>query len=259
MNFNSLRTVSDFFTNDPPTPPRNDQTLSTWGEAIVAAASGNAARMQALLNGTDDDGKGIDLRTFRTSYADVSFVRRARDIIIDPNYTLVEIAVERDHFDVVMALTEPPKLKGEEPPPPPPVARSVSTFVQPKLADKVRDMFAAHLEVATESCAVAGARVPLAAIGPCPLQHLQVAAFCCNSAYFFVPREVLGPQPLQHIQVTAFSCMNAGPLAKAAILVRPLQHVKMTSRCGVTASFRVPVAAVRLQPLQHLQAPATSC
>lgn len=45
-------------------------------------------------------------------------------VVIDANFTLVEIAVERDHFDVVIVLTEPPKPKSDPAAvKPPPVAR----------------------------------------------------------------------------------------------------------------------------------------
>ena len=83
------------FWNRAPPPRREERSLSTWGEAILAAATGDAPRMKELLRGVEDDGNGIDLRTFRTSHADVSFMISARNITIDPNYTLVEIAVVR--------------------------------------------------------------------------------------------------------------------------------------------------------------------
>ena len=35
--------------------------LSAWGEAIVAAATGDAALMEALLAGKHDDGRGVEL------------------------------------------------------------------------------------------------------------------------------------------------------------------------------------------------------
>ena len=155
MDLNDLSNVSDFFSrNTSPPPRRQRQALSTWGEAIVAAATGDAARMRELLSGVSDDGSGINLRTFRTSYADVTFILAERNIVIDPNYTLVEVAVERDFFDVVIALTEQPKQPANEAHvPPAPLARSVSTFVPRSLADNVRDHLAAHLEVATDGAA----------------------------------------------------------------------------------------------------------
>ena len=81
--------------------PQQQQTvrqreLSTWGEAIVAAATNDVAMMYQLLDGEHDDGLGVDLRTFRTSKADVNFVKTHRNIVIDPFYTLAEIAIERD-------------------------------------------------------------------------------------------------------------------------------------------------------------------
>ena len=53
--------------------------LSTWGEGIVAAATGDVVKMQRLLDGHMDDGSGIDLRTFRTSIDDVHFIFDQRD------------------------------------------------------------------------------------------------------------------------------------------------------------------------------------
>lgn len=149
----NLSNVADYFAAPPPPRRRPPQPLSTWGEAIMAAATGNADRMRELLAGSDSDGAGIDLRTFRTSYADVDFIYANRDVQIDAHYTLVEIAVERDHFDVVMALTEPPKPAGAPPAPPPPVARSVSTFVSRTVADQARDHLASHLEVVADGAA----------------------------------------------------------------------------------------------------------
>lgn len=136
-----------------PPPQPVQQSLSTWGEAIVAAATGNAVMIRSLLTGADDDGAGINLRTFRTSNADVRFVYQARNILIDPHYTLVEIAVERDHFDVVMALTEQPQPVVDvemTPVAPPVVARSVSTFVPHALVDELRDDIASRFEVITD-------------------------------------------------------------------------------------------------------------
>ena len=58
---------------------RQMAALSTWGEAIVAAATGDAARMRQLLAGDLDDGLGVNLRTFRTSGHDVLFMTEARN------------------------------------------------------------------------------------------------------------------------------------------------------------------------------------
>ena len=89
----------------------NRVNLSTWGEAIVAAAKGNAVRMGELLSGKDVDGRGVDLRTFRTSWDDVDFMWYHLRIRIDANVTLVEIALERDHCDVVTLLTYEPEAE----------------------------------------------------------------------------------------------------------------------------------------------------
>ena len=133
--------------------------LSTWGEAIVAAATGNAVRMGELLSGKDVDGRGVDLRTFRTSWDDVDYLWHHCHIRIDANFTLVEIALERDHCDVVMLLTYEP-----EPDPaaaPPPLHRAISTFVAPRqgevnLADAVRDAAFATLSVRPPGDTLAG-------------------------------------------------------------------------------------------------------
>jgi hypothetical protein len=133
--------------------------LSTWGEAIVAAATGNAQVMRLLLQDLDsgkDDADGIDLRSFRTSHADVTFIARARQIRIDPNYTLIEIAVERDHFECVMALTEAPTKPAEAATEPPRVMRSVSHYVPATLADELRDLQASCIETIPAGNALAG-------------------------------------------------------------------------------------------------------
>lgn len=75
--------------------------LSTWGQGIVAAALGDLELLTALLAGENDDGRGVDLRTMRTSYADQDFLAQ-RHIHIAANQQLVEIAMERDHEAVVM-------------------------------------------------------------------------------------------------------------------------------------------------------------
>ena len=102
-------------------------------------------------------------------------------VVIDPNYTLIEIAVERDHFDVVMALTEAPTSKptatpAKLPAKPPQVARSVSTFVPRSLADQVRDFMASSLEVVADG--------PVAGLA---LLNLPPEGRCT----FFLPREVM--------------------------------------------------------------------
>ena len=144
--------------------PQQQQTvrqreLSTWGEAIVAAATNDVAMMYQLLDGEHDDGLGVDLRTFRTSKADVNFVKTHRNIVIDPFYTLAEIAIERDHFAIVAAITEgrPKKQEASEfSDAPPPVARSVSTFVGGSLADHVRDLMASRLQKIDDGSAASG-------------------------------------------------------------------------------------------------------
>ena len=92
--------------------------------------------------------------------------------MIDCNYNLVEIAVERDHFEVVMALTEPPTHTCESVKQPPPVARSVSTFVPSSLADTVRDFAASRFDVEDSGLAVLNL----------PREGRQT---------FFLPREVM--------------------------------------------------------------------
>ena len=79
-------------------------SLSTWGEAIVATAWGDVPKLAELLAGEDDDGRGVDLRTFRTSWDDVDYLWRARKVSIDPHCTLIELALARDHSDVVSLL-----------------------------------------------------------------------------------------------------------------------------------------------------------
>ena len=71
----STMLIGEYVRPEPPPP----QELSTWGEAIIAAATGNVERMRVLLSGAEDDGCGINLRTFRTSRQDVTFIRRARN------------------------------------------------------------------------------------------------------------------------------------------------------------------------------------
>ncbi|KOO30602.1 hypothetical protein Ctob_009862 [Chrysochromulina tobinii] len=115
--------------------------------------------MGELLSGKDVDGRGVDLRTFRTSWDDVDYLWYHCRIRIDANFTLVEIALERDHCDVVMLLTYEP-----EPDPaaaPPPLHRAISTFVAPRqgevnLADAVRDAAFATLSVRPPSDTLAG-------------------------------------------------------------------------------------------------------
>jgi len=156
----------DYSTYQPVQPaPRTTPTLSTWGEALVAAATGDAVMMSELLAGRHDDGRGVDLRTFRTSWQDVDFLLEARNIRIDAHFTLVEVAVERDHFDVVMLLTDvpnQPKANGaSEPFAPPALHRAISTFVAPKagevnLADALRDFAFTTLAVRGVDEALAG-------------------------------------------------------------------------------------------------------
>ena len=130
------------------------QGLSLWGEAIVAAVTGNADVLRELLS--VDDSTGIDIRTFRTSYADVDFIWEARRLRIEPNYTLIEIAVERDHFDVVMVLTDTTPQASQAEEKPRPLFRSVSTFVPASLGVDVRDHVAQHLVVVPEGHELAG-------------------------------------------------------------------------------------------------------
>ena len=141
-----------------------EYTLSTWGEGIVAAAVGDVVRMAELLAGEGSDGQGIDLRTFRTSWDDVDYIWLARSIRIDAHYTLVEIAVERDHFDIVNLLTETPAAQQQDEvtvPVPPGVNRAVSTFVEPcgdevNLADLLREVVFATLTVRPAGDPLAG-------------------------------------------------------------------------------------------------------
>ena len=148
------------------TPPEG-VWLSTWGEAIVAAATGDAPALTKLLAGEGNDGKGIDLRTHRTTWDDADFVKYARNIIIEPSYTLIEIAVERDHFECVMLLTaappEPPReaaAQGQQEPvnaqPPLMVRRAVSSFGPVDAADGLRSFLAEHLEVMSDAEPLAG-------------------------------------------------------------------------------------------------------
>ena len=183
---------------------QEERGLSQWGEAIVAAATGDAAMMRRLLLGELDDGSGIDLRTFRTSNADVNFVYSARNILIDPHYTLVEIAVERDHFDVVMALTEEVKPKPVANKPPPVMARSVSTFVPRSLADQLRDEFASRLEVLTDGPAAGLAVLRAAAEG---------------RDIFMLPNEVMA-LPLEQRQ-RAIGMLLEDPCARARVQRAP--------------------------------------
>ena len=140
--------------------------LSTWGHAIVAAATGDSVMMAALLRGEHDDGNGVHLRTYRTSWADVDFLLEAKNIRIEPHYTLVEVAIERDHFDVVMILTEEPQQADpqtvEEPPR---LHRAVSTFSPGNLADVVREQMASQIHLVTDG--------PLCGLPRVLLQHRQ--------------------------------------------------------------------------------------
>ena len=133
--------------------------LSTWGEAILAAATGDSQKMaELLLERKHDDGRGVDLRTFRTSWDDMDFIWQARSIRIDAHYTLIELAVERDHFDVVMLLTAdaPGQQPAEAPVAPPEVHRAISTFVAPAHADLLREATFATLTVRPADDALAG-------------------------------------------------------------------------------------------------------
>ena len=118
-------------------------SLSTWGEAIVAAACGDSATMKWLLAGEDNDGRGMDLRTCRTSWADSDYVQRVRNIYVQPHQQLVEIALERDHFDIVRMLTEEPGPAENVAPPEP--HRAVSSCGPQELAFAVREHVASSL------------------------------------------------------------------------------------------------------------------
>ena len=109
----------------------------------TATAWGDVPKLAELLAGEDDDGRGVDLRTFRTSWDDVDYLWRARKVSIDPHCTLIELALARDHSDVVSLLladdgpvcvTSTPSA----PRAPPDVRRAISSFVAPAHADEVR-------------------------------------------------------------------------------------------------------------------------
>ena len=151
----------------------------------MAAVQGDADKMRRLLQGALDDGKGVDIRTFRTSYADVDFIWESRRARINPNYTLIEIAVERDHFEVVSALTDhyeatvgAPGSSSSPKSKPPMVTRSVSTFIPASNGDQLRDLQASLLEVCPTSHALAG------------LVMLKLPAETRST--FLIPMEVMG-------------------------------------------------------------------
>ena len=62
------------------------------------------------------------------------------------------------------------------------------------------------------------------------------------------------PRPLQHVKVPAPSGVFASPpVPLAAVRPRPLQHVKVPAPSGFCAGLTAPRAAVGPQPLQHLE------
>ena len=75
--------------------------------------------------------------------------------------------------------------------------------------------------------------VPIASIGPRPLQDGEVAPGRCLLARLRIPVAFIGPQPLQHLEVATLCRGAACPRAPAAASgARPLQNVKMTTRRG---------------------------
>ena len=72
--------------------------------AIHATATGDLPLLRRLLAGEHDDGRKVDIRLLRTSAQDVAFMRKARHLAISKQHTLVEIALERGHTEIVKAL-----------------------------------------------------------------------------------------------------------------------------------------------------------
>ena len=67
-------------------------------------------------------------------------------------------------------------------------------------------------------------------------------------------------RPLQHVKVpTLLGAHQYARVPRAAVLARPLQHGEMSARGCELASPLVPRAAVGAQPLQHLKVPAGGC
>ena len=150
-------------------------SLSTWGEAIVAAANGDIPTLRELLAGERADGRGVDLRTCRTSWADSDYIDRVRYIYVAPHQQLVEIALERDHFDVVQLLTEEPQNLAEDFAPPEP-HRAISSCGPQELAFAVREYAASSVRVAAE--------------GDGLLPGLPTVRLARGRQTFFLPREV---------------------------------------------------------------------
>jgi hypothetical protein len=227
-------------------PPTAD--LSTWGEAIIAAATGDAAKMRGLLAGDLDDGAGVNLRTFRTSREDVRFILDARNLVIDANQQLVEIAVERDHFDVVcaqgsqpdeggqtptradstltgrkvIALTEPELPKSKEvvdgKPVPPRVARSVSTFVQPRCVHPSLPVSPPH--ATCRARAYIGNSDAARACSPCMQAVCMRPSGAAADAHVSALASRLADEVRDHL-ASRLECLTSGPAAGLAVLRLP--------------------------------------
>ena len=63
--------------------------------------------------------------------------------------------------------------------------------------------------MAFKGCKPAGLFIPIAAVGPGPLQDLQVACISCRRTRIFTPLAAIGPEPPQSLQVASSGCSRA--------------------------------------------------
>ena len=97
--------------------------------------------------------------------------------------------------------------------------------------------------------------IPLASVGPGPLQDLQVASKSCRGTRFLIPFASVGPGPLQDLQVASKSCRLTRVLTPLApVGPGPLQDLQVaSSKAARVTRFLIPLASVGPGPLQDLQ------
>ncbi|KAL1530670.1 hypothetical protein AB1Y20_001570 [Prymnesium parvum] len=128
--------------------------LSPWGQAVLAATSGDAETLSALLE------QDASLRLQRVSAADSRFFATHFSMSIPPARLLLELALERDHEEVVLLLLEEP-ADPHEPRLPlvrqrttsfdtrhePLLRRAISELSPALIAESLRDHIAEHVRV----------------------------------------------------------------------------------------------------------------
>ena len=83
-------------------------SLSPWGQAVVAAAAGDSATLTKLLK------EDASMRSQRVSQADSAFFASDFSMNIASGRLLVELALERDHEEVVLLLLQEPEQSEPE-------------------------------------------------------------------------------------------------------------------------------------------------